>query len=37
VAVWEHEGDATGPAKGHKRHQEELVYEHVKLATRSYK
>ena len=37
VAVWEHEGDPTGPAKGHKRHQEELVYEHVKLATRSYK
>ena len=37
VAVWEHEGSSDAPAKGHKRHIEPLVYENVKLATRSYK
>ncbi len=33
VAVWEHTGEGKEP----KRHQEQLVYENVKLATRSYK
>ncbi|MDR1817718.1 MAG: fumarate reductase/succinate dehydrogenase flavoprotein subunit [Puniceicoccales bacterium] len=33
VAVWEHTGDTTAPV----RHKEELKYEEVKLATRSYK
>lgn len=33
VAVWEHQGQDSAP----KRHKEELVYENVKLATRSYK
>ncbi len=33
AAVWEYQGDDKEPA----RHQEELVYENVKLATRSYK
>lgn len=33
VAVWEFKGDGQVPA----RHQEELVFENVKLATRSYK
>ena len=37
VALWEHEGQPEGPATGHKRHEEALVYENVKLATRSYK
>ncbi|MEY4632291.1 MAG: Fumarate reductase flavoprotein subunit [Pseudomonadota bacterium] len=37
VAAWEFEGDAKGEVKGHKRHQESLAYENVKLATRSYK
>lgn len=33
VAVWEHKGDGKTP----ERHQEELKFENVKLATRSYK
>ncbi len=33
AAVWEHKGDGEEPV----RHQEELVFENVKLATRSYK
>lgn len=37
VAVWEHQGQTDAPAAGHKRHVEPLVYENVKLATRSYK
>jgi succinate dehydrogenase / fumarate reductase flavoprotein subunit len=37
VAVWECEDDGKGGTKGHKRHQEMLAYENVKLATRSYK
>jgi len=33
AAVWEYQGDGVVP----KRHEEKLVYENVKLATRSYK
>ena len=33
VAVWEHNGDDAEPT----RHQEELEFENVQLATRSYK
>jgi succinate dehydrogenase / fumarate reductase flavoprotein subunit len=33
AAVWEHRGDGAEPA----RHTEPLVFEHVKLATRSYR
>ena len=33
TAVWEHSGDSSPPV----RHEEELSFEHVKLATRSYK
>ena len=33
AAVWEYKGDGSVPA----RHQEELKYENVKLAVRSYK
>ena len=33
AAVWEHRGDGEPPA----RHTEPLVFEHVKLATRSYR
>jgi len=33
VAVWEHQGDGKAPL----RHKEELSFENVKLATRSYK
>ena len=33
VAVWEHKGEGSAP----QRHKEELAFENVKLATRSYK
>jgi succinate dehydrogenase / fumarate reductase flavoprotein subunit len=33
VAVWEHRGDGEPPA----RHAEPLAFEHVPLATRSYR
>jgi succinate dehydrogenase / fumarate reductase, flavoprotein subunit len=33
ASVWEHKGVETAPVK----HKEELVYESVKMATRSYK